>query len=91
LAATSLLLGPALSTWWSRRPALDPPRFVLGQLADDIAYGSGVLLGCARSRTVIPIRPVISFVPLRESHADTNDDDQDSVEAHQSGPVPPRR
>jgi hypothetical protein len=73
LATTSLLVGPALSTWCSRRPALDLPRFVLGQIADDIAYGSGVWLGCARSRTVIPVRPVISFAPLRESQADAND------------------
>jgi hypothetical protein len=80
LAATSLLVGPALSTWCSRRPALDPARFVLGQIADDIAYGSGVWLGCARSRTVIPVRPVISLVPVRESHSDANDR-QDIVDA----------
>jgi hypothetical protein len=88
LAAASFLLGPALTTWWSRRPALDPLRF--GQLADGIAYGSGVWLGCVRSRTVIPVRPVISFVPPRKSHADPSDD-RDALEAHRSGRLRPLR
>jgi hypothetical protein len=90
LAAASLLVGPALTTWWSRRPALDPLRFVLGQLADGIAYGSGVWFGCVRSRTVIPVRPVISFVPPRKSHAGPGDD-HDALEAHRSGRLRPLR
>lgn len=90
MAAASLLLGPALTTWWSRRPALDPLRFVLGQLADDIAYTSGGWLGCVRSRTVIPVRPVISFVPPTKSHADPSDD-HDALEAHRSGRLRPLR
>jgi hypothetical protein len=59
LAAASLLLGPPLTAWASRHPDLDPPRFVLGHIADDIAYGIGVLVGCRRSRTLIPVRPVV--------------------------------
>jgi hypothetical protein len=38
---------------------------VLGQLADDIAYGAGVWVGCARNRTLTPVRPVITRRPLR--------------------------
>jgi hypothetical protein len=71
-------------------PGAGPARFVLGQLADDIAYGSGGWLGCVRSRTVIPVRPVISFVPPTKSHADPSDD-HDALEAHRSGRLRPLR
>jgi mycofactocin system glycosyltransferase len=64
IAAASLLLGPGLHAWHARRPPLDPARFVLAQLADDIAYGAGVWVGCARNRTLTPVRPVISRRPL---------------------------
>lgn len=59
LIVGSLLIGPGLHTWLTRRPALDPVRFTLGHLADDAAYGLGVLTGCARERTTIPLRPTI--------------------------------
>jgi mycofactocin system glycosyltransferase len=64
-AAASLLLGPPVTAWVARRPALDPVRFVLGQLAEDIAYGAGVYAGCARSRTAAPVLPAISWRPFR--------------------------
>jgi mycofactocin system glycosyltransferase len=64
-AVASLLLGPPLTALADRRPALDPVRFILGQLADDLAYGAGVLAGCAHARTMGPIRPVISWRPFR--------------------------
>jgi hypothetical protein len=60
LAAASLLLGPPLNSWLTRRPALDPVRFTLGHLADDLAYGAGVWTGAVREHTAVPIRPVIS-------------------------------
>jgi mycofactocin system glycosyltransferase len=60
LAAASLMLGPPLNSWLARRPALDPVRFTLGHLADDLAYGAGVWTGAARERTAVPLRPVIS-------------------------------
>jgi mycofactocin system glycosyltransferase len=59
IAAVSLLLGPPLAAWLDRRPALDPARFVLGQLADDMAYGLGVWVGCVRQRTTLPLHPII--------------------------------
>jgi hypothetical protein len=59
-AAASLLLGPPLASWVRRRPPLDPVRYVLGQLADDVAYGLGVLSGCLRDATVAPLCPVIT-------------------------------
>jgi mycofactocin system glycosyltransferase len=65
LAAASLLLAPPLDTWLARRPALDPVRFTLGQLADDVAYGAGVWTGAVRDHTAVPIRPVIRRRMLR--------------------------
>jgi len=65
IAAASLLFGPPLAEWAERRDALDPVRYVLGRLADDIAYGSGVLAGCLAARTTAPVRPRVGRRPLR--------------------------
>lgn len=57
IAIGSLLLGPALAGWVADRPevtARSVPQFV----ADDLAYGCGVIAGCLRHRTIIPLRPV---------------------------------
>ena len=64
-AAASLLLGPALDAYRQRRPDLDPVRFVLGRIADDVAYGAGVWAGCLAERTLAPVTPHISWRPLR--------------------------
>ena len=40
-------------------------RFVLGHLADDVAYGAGVWAGSLRARTTVPVRPAIAWHPLR--------------------------
>jgi mycofactocin glycosyltransferase len=64
-AAASLLLGPPLTSWFARRPALGPARYAVAQLADDVAYGTGVWAGVVRARTTIPVRPVIAWRPLR--------------------------
>jgi hypothetical protein len=66
-AAASLLLGPALTAYAERTPDLDPARFTLARIADDICYGAGVWAGCLRERTVVPVRPAISQRPLRVS------------------------
>jgi hypothetical protein len=78
VAAASLLLGPPLSALATRRPALDPARFVIGQLADDIAYGAGVLAGCASAHTIEPIRPVISWRPFRPSSSTPRSDTEEA-------------
>lgn len=65
LALASLLLGPPVTTWRQRRPNLDPARFVLGQLADDVSYGAGVWTGAIKARTTLPLRPSIVWHPLR--------------------------
>ena len=64
-AAASLLLGPSLTAWAGQRPDLDPVRYVLGQVADDVAYGAGVWAGSLRHRTTVPVRPAIAWHPLR--------------------------
>jgi mycofactocin system glycosyltransferase len=64
-AFASLLLGPPLTAWAEGPRSLDPARFTLARIADDIAYGLGVWSGCAAQRTIEPLRPVIAWRPLR--------------------------
>jgi mycofactocin glycosyltransferase len=66
-AAASLLLGPALTAYAERKPELDPVRFSLAHIADDVCYGAGVWAGCLRERTTVPVRPAISVRPLAAS------------------------
>ena len=64
-AAASLLLGPPVTAWAASPRTLDPARFALGRLADDIAYGLGVWSGCVAERTAAPVRPAIGWRRLR--------------------------
>jgi hypothetical protein len=59
LAAAGLALAPILSEWAERDRPLDPVRFAAGCLADEIAYGAGVVSGSVRARTIVPLRPVV--------------------------------
>jgi mycofactocin system glycosyltransferase len=68
-AAASLLLGPPLTAWAARRRPLDPVRYALGHLADDVAYGTGVWAGALRARSTAPVRPVIAWHPFRAGPA----------------------
>jgi mycofactocin system glycosyltransferase len=70
LAVASLVLGPPLTRWAQRRPPLDPVRFCLAHIADDLAYGAGVYAGCARVRTTIPLRPLVPSRSVRPSRPD---------------------
>jgi mycofactocin system glycosyltransferase len=54
---------PALLDWRSRRPALDPARWVAARLADDVAYGAGVWVGCLRDRSVDALLPDLANWP----------------------------
>jgi mycofactocin system glycosyltransferase len=65
LATASLLLGPPVAGWLTRRPGLDPLRYSAGAIADDIAYGTGVWAGCLIHRTAAPLRPRVAWRPLR--------------------------
>ena len=41
----------------TRRPTLDPLRFIAFAVVDDVAYGAGVWTGALRARTIRPLRP----------------------------------
>jgi mycofactocin system glycosyltransferase len=70
LAAVSFLVAPALRDWLMRRPRLDPVRYVLARIADDIAYGSGVWAGCCRHRSLLAVKP---FLHRRAAAHSTHD------------------
>jgi mycofactocin glycosyltransferase len=59
--AAVALLAPAVSDWVAERDALDLVRFAALHVADDVAYGSGVWLGCLRARTAAPLIPRIEL------------------------------
>lgn len=59
-AAAALLIAPAAAGWRHRRGDIDPFTFAVGAVADDIAYGAGVIAGCLRHRTTIPLRPALA-------------------------------
>jgi mycofactocin system glycosyltransferase len=58
-AAALALLVPALGDWVSERAALDPVRYTALHVADDVAYGTGVWVGCVKARTWAPLVPRI--------------------------------
>jgi hypothetical protein len=53
----ALLVAPYLVEWSERRPARDPVGYTATALLDQAAYGAGVLAGCLRGRTTVPLRP----------------------------------
>jgi mycofactocin system glycosyltransferase len=55
--AAALLVAPPLVEWWQRRPAVDPVSYVGATLLGQSAYGAGVLVGCLRDRTILPLTP----------------------------------
>lgn len=59
LACALLALTPPAVDWWRRRPRLDPVRWTVASLADDLAYGAGVWAGCFTSGTLAPLVPVV--------------------------------
>ncbi|MDA3624109.1 mycofactocin biosynthesis glycosyltransferase MftF [Saccharopolyspora sp. WRP15-2] len=56
-----------LLDWARERPPLDPARWTLARIADDAAYGCGVLRGALKARTATPLLPVLSDVGGRSS------------------------
>ncbi len=57
----ALALAPPVVEWWRRRPHLDPARWTVASLADELAYGAGVWSGCLRSRSAGPLLPALRF------------------------------
>ncbi len=60
LPAALLLLAPPLVEWWRRRPAIDPLRWSLSCIVDDVSYGAGVWVGCVE---VTMRRPAAARLP----------------------------
>jgi mycofactocin system glycosyltransferase len=58
-AAVLLVLVPPVVDWVRKRPDLDLPRWVAASVADDMAYGAGVWIGCLRARTTAPLVPAV--------------------------------
>jgi mycofactocin system glycosyltransferase len=65
-AAALLVAGPA-HTWWTTRPAGGKVAFALGHVAEDVAYGAGVVAGAARARTLRPLLPIRARRSARET------------------------
>jgi mycofactocin system glycosyltransferase len=77
-AATLLVLAPPAVEWWRRRPTLDPVRWSLASIADDVAYGAGVWTGCLRSGTFGPLTPAVRFGRGEGSASSDGTADEDS-------------
>lgn len=59
LLAAALI--PAMYEWWSKRPALDPLRYLTLRLIDDASYGAGVWEGAIAHRSVKVLMPDVSW------------------------------
>jgi mycofactocin system glycosyltransferase len=59
-AALALTLAAPAREYVRIRPGLDPVRWTLLCVIDDVAYGTGVWVGALRARTVAPLRPRIA-------------------------------
>jgi len=64
-AATAglLMAMPPVVDWWRRRPPLDPVRWSVASVADDMAYGAGVWLGCLGEGSFGPLLPKLRLGP----------------------------
>jgi mycofactocin system glycosyltransferase len=54
---------PPVVDWWRRRPPLDPVRWSVASIADDVAYGAGVWLGCLGEGSFGPLVPKLRLGP----------------------------
>ncbi len=56
---------PPLVEWVRERPPLDPVRWTVARIADDVAYGAGVWAGAWRARSAACLRPDLASWPGR--------------------------
>jgi hypothetical protein len=63
LPVAALVLAPPLLDWASRRPPLDPVRYVAARLLDDAAYSTGMWKGCLDARSFRSVLPRIGPPP----------------------------
>ncbi|QVQ54789.1 mycofactocin biosynthesis glycosyltransferase MftF [Spiractinospora alimapuensis] len=57
LVLGGLVAAPALRDWAVTRTRLDPVRWTLASVVDDMSYGAGVWWGALRSRSLAPLLP----------------------------------
>lgn len=62
-AAAAAMLAEPVGEWFTRRPALDLPRYLALRLMEDAAYGSGVIAGAVRSRRLTVLVPSLRRKP----------------------------
>lgn len=60
-AAAASMLAPLFREWWTHRPGVSLPLYLPLRLADDAAYGSGVIAGAIRSRRPGVLLPMVRF------------------------------
>ena len=71
-ALLAAVVVPPLIEWRASRPQLDPIRFATLRLIDDLAYGTGVWLGCLRARSALALLPSFSGPLDRPEPAETD-------------------
>ncbi len=54
---------PAAIDWLTKRPPIDPVRYVAIRALDDIAYGAGLWQGCIAARSLDALRPDLTSWP----------------------------
>ena len=59
---------PATIDWLKQRPSIDPARYIALRVLDDLAYGSGLWQGCAKSRSVDALVPDLTSWPNAAPH-----------------------
>jgi mycofactocin glycosyltransferase len=52
--------------WMTERPPLDPARWLMARLVDDLAYATGVWAGCLRARSAAALAPDLASWPGRQ-------------------------
>ena len=60
-AAALALLAPAVHDWRATNAELDPVRYAMLHVVDDVAYGTGVWAGSLTARTIRPLLPRITL------------------------------
>ncbi|MFG2248119.1 mycofactocin biosynthesis glycosyltransferase MftF [Spirillospora sp. NPDC048823] len=57
--AAVAMLAPIALEWLRQRPSIDPVRYTVLRLTEDVAYGTGVTAAAARARSAAPLLPDI--------------------------------
>jgi mycofactocin system glycosyltransferase len=72
-AATVAMLAPIALEWVRHRPRVDPVRYTALRLAEDAAYGTGVIASCLRARSAAALTPHVRLPRSRGGTAATRE------------------